>query len=76
VLGAVHTHPVEVEVADLLEGEELTDERIDAVVERAFKAATPLDNADLMYYWRKRMVRVEVRRALRALRDQPGQQAP
>jgi CO/xanthine dehydrogenase FAD-binding subunit len=69
VLGAVHTHPVEVEIAEMLEGSPLTDDRIDAVAEAAFTAATPLDNADLMYHWRKKMVRVEVRRALRSLRD-------
>jgi 4-hydroxybenzoyl-CoA reductase subunit beta len=69
VLGAVHTHPVEVDIAALVEGEQLTDERIAAVAEAAFKAATPLDNADLMYHWRKKIVRVEVRRALRSLRD-------
>ena len=67
VLGAVHTHPVEVDVADLLEGGELTDDRLDAVAEAAFKAATPLDNTDLMYHWRKKMVRIEVRRAFRDL---------
>ncbi|MCH7823793.1 MAG: hypothetical protein IH849_03245, partial [Acidobacteria bacterium] len=69
VLGAVHTHPVEVDVAGLLEGGELTDDRLDAVAEAAFKAATPLDNTDLMYYWRKKMVRVEVRRAFRDLAE-------
>ncbi len=67
VLGAVHTHPVEVDIADLLVGSELTDDRIEAVAEAAFKAATPLDNADLMYHWRKKIVRVEVRRAFRHL---------
>jgi 4-hydroxybenzoyl-CoA reductase subunit beta len=69
VLGAVHTHPVEVDVAGLLEGERLTDERIDVAADAAFRAATPLDNADLAYHWRKKMVRVEVRRALRVLRE-------
>ena len=68
VLGAVHMYPVEVDaVPELLEGKELTDDAIDAAAEAAFKAATPLDNADLMYHWRKKMVRVEVRRALREL---------
>ena len=68
VLGAVHTHPVEVpEAAALLEGVPLEDDAIDAVAEAAFKAATPLDNADLMYHWRKKMVRIEVRRAFRQL---------
>jgi len=68
VLGAVHTHPVEVpEASTLLEGAELSGDAIDAVAEAAFKAATPLDNADLAYHWRKKMVRVEVRRAFEYL---------
>ncbi|HEX9698540.1 MAG TPA: FAD binding domain-containing protein [Acidobacteriota bacterium] len=68
VLGGVHTHPVEVAAAaELLCGRPLTEESIEAAAEAAFKAATPLDNADLMYHWRKKMVRVEVRRALRSL---------
>ena len=68
VLGGVHTHPVEVDAAaELLRGQPLTDESVEAAAEAAFKAATPLDNADLMYHWRKKMVRVEVRRALRSL---------
>ena len=71
VLGAVHTHPVEVEVLSLLRDETLNEERIEAVAEAAFKAATPLDNADLMYHWRKKMVRVEVKRAFRKLLEGP-----
>ena len=68
VLGAVHTHPVEVtEASTLLEGTDLSGDAIDAVAEAAFKAATPLDNADLAYHWRKKMVRVEVRRAFEYL---------
>ena len=62
-LGAVHTHPMEVDVAEALEGASLTPERIDAAADMAFNAATPLDNADLQYHWRKKMVRIEVRRA-------------
>jgi len=67
VLGAVHTHPVSVDVAHLLLGRTLTDDRLLAVADAAFKAATPLDNTDLMYAWRKKMVRVEVRRAFQDL---------
>jgi len=67
VLGAVHTHPIIVEVASLLEGRTLTDDRLRAVADAAFKAATPLDNTDLMYAWRKKMVRVEVERAFQEL---------
>ena len=67
VLGAVHTHPVSVDLAHLLLGRTLTDDRLLAVADAAFKAATPLDNTDLMYAWRKKMVRVEVRRAFQDL---------
>ncbi len=68
VLGAVHTHPVVVaEAGEILDGEVPDAERIEAVAEAAFRRATPLDNADLFYYWRKRMVRVTVRRALAGL---------
>jgi len=74
VLGAVHTHPVEVEVLPLLQGNPLDDEALDAVAEVAFKAATPLDNADLMYHWRKKMVRVEVKRAFRSLLETPSRE--
>lgn len=71
VLGAVHTHPVEVDLAELLIGAEPTEDRLDAVADAAFKAATPLDNTDLMYQWRKKMVRVEVKRAFRSLLEAP-----
>jgi len=67
VLGAVHTHPIEVEIADLIEGAEPTEDRVEAVADAAYKAATPLDNTDLLYHWRKRVVRVEVRRAFDSL---------
>ena len=71
-LGAVHTHPVEVpEIAELLEGHEPTADRVDAVAEAAYRHATPLDNADLMYYWRKQITRVTVRRALTRLSGLP-----
>ncbi|MFQ5742046.1 MAG: FAD binding domain-containing protein [Acidobacteriota bacterium] len=70
VLGAVHTHPVEVVEAErLMVGETLSPELIEAAAEAAAAAATPLDNADLTLYWRKKMARVEVRRALLDLVD-------
>lgn len=73
VLGAVHTHPVNVpEAAELLVGEAPTPERIDAVAEAAFKRSTPLDNTDLTLYWRKRVTRVHVRRALARLAGLAG----
>ena len=42
----------------------------------SFKPAKPLDNADLGYAWRKRMVRVEVARALRELAGLPTGDLP
>lgn len=68
VLGAVHTHPVEVpEAAAILQGHEPTAERLDAVADAAYKRSTPLDNTDLTLYWRKRVTRVTVRRTLERL---------
>ena len=66
-LSGVHTHPVVVDVDAVLEGRALGSDRIDEVADAAYKAATPLDNVDLMYHWRKKMVRVEVRRAFEDL---------
>jgi len=66
VLSAVASHPLEVHAADqLLTGARLDDETIAAAAEAAAKPAKPLDNADLDYFWRKRMVRVVVEEALR-----------
>ncbi len=68
VLGAVHTHPVAVpEAGELLEGKEPNAELLAEVAEAAYERATPLDNVDLMYYWRKQVTRVNVRRALARL---------
>jgi 4-hydroxybenzoyl-CoA reductase subunit beta len=68
VLGAVHTHPIEAtEAVAFLLGRPLDAETIDAAARLAAKPAKPLDNADLVYSWRKRMVRIEVGRALREL---------
>jgi 4-hydroxybenzoyl-CoA reductase subunit beta len=66
VLSAVGSHPVEARAADeLLAGQRLDEELITAAAEAAAKPAKPLDNADLSYVWRKRMVRVVVEEALR-----------
>lgn len=66
VLGAVHTHPVEVpEANELLAGKEPTDELFEQVADAAYRRSTPLDNTDLSLYWRKRVTRVNVVRALR-----------
>jgi CO/xanthine dehydrogenase FAD-binding subunit len=52
------------EAAALLQGKKVTQELIDAVAEAAAKAAHPLDNADLDYWYRKRMAKVYTQRAL------------
>ncbi len=66
VLSGVGSHPVEARGADeLLAGRRLDEELITAAAAAAAKPAKPLDNADLSYVWRKRMVRVVVEEALR-----------
>jgi 4-hydroxybenzoyl-CoA reductase subunit beta len=67
VLSAVASHPVEAHAADeLLTGARLNEETIAAAAaEAAARPAKPLDNADLSYVWRKKMVRVVVEQALR-----------
>ena len=65
VLTAVASAPkVITEAAALLQGKKVTQELIDAVAEAAAKAAHPLDNADLDYWYRKRMAKVYTQRAL------------
>jgi 4-hydroxybenzoyl-CoA reductase subunit beta len=65
VLTAVASAPKNVpEAKTLLEGKKVTAEWIDAVADAAAKAAHPLDNADLDYWYRKRMAKVYTQRAL------------
>jgi 4-hydroxybenzoyl-CoA reductase subunit beta len=52
------------EASTLLEGKKVTKELIDAVAEAAAKISHPLDNADLDYWYRKRMAKVYTQRAL------------
>jgi 4-hydroxybenzoyl-CoA reductase subunit beta len=68
VLGAVASRPVRMKAAeDLLRGNPLTEERIRAAADAAWKPARPMDNTDLTLGWRKEIVRPEVARALRSL---------
>ncbi len=68
VLGAVASRPLRATAAeDLLTGRPLTAELIDEAAKAASSPARPLDNTDLEHYWRKRMSRVYVRRALQEL---------
>jgi 4-hydroxybenzoyl-CoA reductase subunit beta len=72
VLGAVHVRPlVCADAAEFLRGKPLSAETIEMAAGIAYRTAKPLDNADLMYAWRKRMARIEVARALRELAGLP-----
>jgi 4-hydroxybenzoyl-CoA reductase subunit beta len=68
VLTAVASAPKVITAATaLLQGEKITVKLIDEVAEAAAKAAHPLDNADLDYWYRKRMAKVYTQRALARL---------
>jgi 4-hydroxybenzoyl-CoA reductase subunit beta len=68
VLTAVASAPkVVAEAATVLLGKKITLELIDAVADAAAKLAHPLDNADLDYWYRKRMAKVYTQRALAQL---------
>ncbi|MBI4525015.1 MAG: FAD binding domain-containing protein [Deltaproteobacteria bacterium] len=68
VLTAVSSAPkIVTDASRLLEGKKITKELVEAVAESAAKAAHPLDNADLDYWYRKRMTKVYVKRALASL---------
>jgi 4-hydroxybenzoyl-CoA reductase subunit beta len=71
VLGAVASRPVPVGDASSLVGRALSDDGIAEVAEAAARHATPLDNTDLGYAWRKKMVRRYVAGALGELREAP-----
>ena len=65
VLTAVASAPkVIAEATTLLQGNRVTNELIDVVADAAAKTAHPLDNADLDYWYRKRMAKVYTLRAL------------
>ena len=68
VLGAVASRPVVVPEAAGLVGRPLTDEAVEALAAASAAHATPLDNTDLYYAWRKKMVRQYVAGALKELR--------
>ncbi len=73
VLGAVHVAPVRATAAEeFLRGRVLNAESIEMAAGIAYKPAKPLDNADLVYHWRKQMVRIEAARALRELAGLPS----
>ena len=65
-LGAVGSHPVEIDayLAPLI-GQHPVDDLIAQVAEASDKPSRPLDNTDLSHFWRKRMTKVYIERALR-----------
>lgn len=64
-LGAVGSRPIRPEKAEAaLMGQRLTAELADHVGQLAAGPVKPLDNTDLAYFWRKRMVKVYVARSL------------
>ena len=68
VLTAVASAPKVVpEAMTLLQGKKITKELIETVADAAAKISHPLDNADLDYWYRKRMAKVYTRRALAQL---------
>jgi 4-hydroxybenzoyl-CoA reductase subunit beta len=65
-LGAVASHPVDITAfLAALSGRHPDDRLIAEVAEAADKPSRPLDNTDLSHYWRKRMTKVYIERALR-----------
>src|SRR5207253_9413486 len=66
VLGAVASHPIDITpFLEPLTGQRPDDKLVAEVAHAADKPARPLDNTDLSHYWRKRMTRVYIERALR-----------
>jgi 4-hydroxybenzoyl-CoA reductase subunit beta len=65
-LGAVGSHPVDISpfLAPLV-GKPADGDSIAQVAETADKPSRPLDNTDLNHYWRKRMTKVYIERAIR-----------
>jgi len=73
VLGAVASWPREAPAASrALVGQPLTDDVIAAAADAAAGPSKPLDNTDYAHFYRKRMTRVFVARALRQLAGLEG----
>lgn len=65
-LGAVGSHPVDITpFLAPLDRQRPTDDLLAAVAQAADKPSRPLDNTDLDHFWRKRMTKVYIERALR-----------
>ncbi len=64
VLTAVSSVPVYVEAEAILRGRKITPELIETVGETAVRVSHPVDNTDMDYWYRKKMTKVYVKRAL------------
>jgi len=65
-LGAVGSHPVDITpFLEPLQGKRPAEDLLADVAQAADKPSRPLDNTDLSHYWRKRMSKVYIERALR-----------
>ncbi len=70
VLNAVGSTPVRCDEATKeFIGTKLTDDAVEAIASSAWRPAKPLDNTDHTHSWRKKMIKVEIRRALTAIRN-------
>ena len=67
LLNAIDSMPVDVDAAHLLAGGPLNEERIEAVSHAAFLLVRPLTTHGVPPVYRKKMVKVTVRRALEAM---------
>ncbi|HEX6383395.1 MAG TPA: xanthine dehydrogenase family protein subunit M [Anaerolineae bacterium] len=66
VLGAVASEPVvlDEEVRNMLLGQKITPELVEAFAQKASRPAKPMDNTDMNLSYRKKMARVYIARAL------------
>ena len=72
VIGAVGTKPQEIEeIGKLLAGKSMTDTLMKEAAELAFKAAKPVANTASSFSYRKKMIKVMVKKALRQALDAP-----
>jgi CO/xanthine dehydrogenase FAD-binding subunit len=67
VLTAVASVPVYVDMNSILRGQTITPELIETAAESAARVSHPVDNTDMDYWYRKRMAKVYVKRALTRL---------
>jgi 4-hydroxybenzoyl-CoA reductase subunit beta len=76
VMGSVASRPLLVTAAfDVLIGQPLADDRLDAAADAAYEVAKPMDNTDYELHWRKRIVRWLVRVALQDVRGDDVREA-